>query len=132
VREVLRNGRLRSGWRHPPGEEPDTDTMNEIQLPPEYPVMLGRLQKSRRVLVSAVGAHHDPDGHGTSMWGPLTSGGTGFDVVGIILRKVPFVAGDMLVLDSALTYGSNILINLKLVEQIKRTSFEAVRALVNA
>ncbi len=133
AREVLRSGRLRSGWRSPPGEEVRSDPhAQEIQLPPEYPVVLGRLQKSRRVLVSAVEAHHDRTGHGTSLWGPLTSGDSSFDVVGIVRRRAPFVAGDMLVLDSALTYGSNILSNLRLVEQLKRTSFEAVRALVNA
>lgn len=133
VKEVLRSGKMRSGWRNQIADAPaETDIREEIQLPAEYSLVLGRLQKSRRVLVSSGEWHHDAEGHGTSLWGPLTSGTSGFDVVGVVRRDARFVAGDMLVLDSALTYGSNILSNLKLVEQLKKTSFEAVRALVNA
>lgn len=142
VKEVARGGDLLRGWI-PDLSDRVCTTINgrgsgnsaqvqSIELPPEFPQVLRRLEQSKRVIVSAVNADHDAAGHGTSLWGPLSDDDDGFAVVGIIRRKQPFVAGDMLLLDSALTYGSHILSNLRLVEQLKRTSFEAVRALVNA
>ena len=53
-------------------------------------------------------------------------------VVCAVRCKEPFTAGDMMLLDSVLTYGGHVLRNLNLVDRLKRTSFEAVRALVNA
>ncbi len=67
------------------------------------------------------------------MAGPLADGeGTEPLVVCAVRCKEPFTAGDMMLLDSVLTYGGHVLRNLNLVERLKRTSFEAVRALVNA
>ncbi len=43
-----------------------------------------------------------------------------------------FTAGEMMLLDSVITFGGHVLRNLQLVERLKRTSFEAVRALVAA
>lgn len=106
-------------------------TFDSIELPPEFSTALGRLEQQRRVFVY-VGEADTGTGHGTSMWGPLADDDKGQAAVGLIRRHKPFIAGDMLLLDSALTYASHILSNLRLVEQLKRTSFEAVRALVNA
>ncbi|MGB9626233.1 MAG: HD-GYP domain-containing protein, partial [Phycisphaerae bacterium] len=53
-------------------------------------------------------------------------------VVCAVRCREPFTAGDMMLLDSVLTYGGHVLRNLNLVERLKRMSFEAVRALVNA
>ena len=49
-------------------------------------------------------------------------------MIGIIRKDPLFLSGDMLLLDSTLTYGGHILSNLRLVEQIKKTNFETVRA----
>ena len=103
-----------------------------LELPPEFPNVMERLAQSKRVLVSSEGALPDENGMGTSLWGPLSEDTNGFAIVGVIRRRNKFVSGDMLLLDSVLTYGSNILSNLRLVEQLKKTSFESVRALVNA
>jgi len=143
VKEVTRDDHLHRGTlseddaKAPESFQPPVPDSTEhldadMELPPEFPHVLERLRKSRRVLVSSADAKHEQTGYGTSLWGPLSDGDTGFALVGIVRRAVPFVAGDMLVLDSVLTYGSHILSNLRLVEQLKRTSFEAVRALVNA
>jgi HD-GYP domain-containing protein (c-di-GMP phosphodiesterase class II) len=104
---------------------------NGVAAPGELSRALEQLDRVRRVFV-LVEDHHRSNGFGTSLWGPLSDDGKSIATVGIIRRGRPFVAGDMLLLDSALTYGSHILSNLRLVEQLKRTSFEAVRALVNA
>ncbi|MEP0842482.1 MAG: HD-GYP domain-containing protein [Phycisphaerae bacterium] len=106
-------------------------SFDAIELPPEFSTALRRLEEQRRVFVHVDEAGSE-SGHGTSMWGPLNDDEKGSAAVGLIRRHRPFVAGDMLLLDSALTYASHILSNLRLVEQLKRTSFEAVRALVNA
>jgi HD-GYP domain-containing protein (c-di-GMP phosphodiesterase class II) len=139
VQEVSRNHEMRRGWVKNTDEMypsvfqvADSGNGDTIKLPPEFSSIMQRLQQSRRVLVSSSDASYAQTGHGTSLWGPLMDDGEDFGVVGIIRRSAPFIAGDMLVLDSALTYGGHILSNLKLVEQLKRTSFEAVRALVNA
>ena len=46
--------------------------------------------------------------------------------------RTEFASGDMLLFDSVLAYGGHVLRNLSLVERLKRTSFETVRALVSA
>lgn len=102
------------------------------ELPAEFETALRRLEKKRGVFVFVDGADWTT-GHGTSMWGPLRDADDdGFAAVGLIRRRRPFVSADMLLFDSILTYASHILGNLLLVEKLKRTSFEAVRALVNA
>jgi len=106
--------------------------IESIKLPPEYERVKKQLQKSQRVIVSSTDPAYEKTGHGTSVWGPLKEGDGQFAVVGLTRRQLPFVAGDMLLLDSVLTFGSYILSNLQLIDQVKRTSFEAVRALVNA
>jgi len=103
-----------------------------IRLPREFQQARDRLRQSRRVFVLAEDPGDERAGRGTSMWGALKDQEAGFSVIGIIRRHTPFVSGDMLLLDSTLTYGGHILNNLRLVEQLKRTSFEAVRTLVNA
>jgi HD-GYP domain-containing protein (c-di-GMP phosphodiesterase class II) len=103
-----------------------------LELPAEFPRVLEQFAQSKRVLVSSEGSLPDENGMGTSMWGPLSDGSGDYAIVGIIRRQNRFVAGDMLLMDSVLTYGGNILSNLRLVDQLKRTSFESVRALVNA
>lgn len=131
LKVVTRDGRVTRTWlsavRHS-----GASVSPELSLPTEFEQARERLQESRRVLVCSDNSALEQTGHGTSMWGPLNDGTAQFSIVGIVRRSSPFVAGDMLVLDSALTYGSHILSNLRLVEQLKRTSFEAVRALVNA
>lgn len=102
-----------------------------IDLAPEFQVACRRLDRDRRTFVYV----DEPDaesGFGTSLWGPLHDDEKGSAVIGLIRRHRPFVICDMLLLDSALTYAGHILSNLRLVEQLKRSSFEAVRALVNA
>ena len=102
-------------------------------MPAEYESAADRLKASPRVIVSSVDAAElERSGHGTSLWGPLRQGGEHFAIVGVVRRDRPFHAGDMLLLDSTLTFGGHILSNLKLLEQLRRASFEAVRALVNA
>lgn len=102
-------------------------------LPVEYGIALERLHASRQVIVLSRAEdqiqHH---GHGTSLWGALSYGREHPAVVGVVRRRHPFEARDMLLLDSTLTFGGHILSNLNLVERLKHTSFEAVRALVNA
>lgn len=111
----------------------EVDEANIIVLPAEYESATERLKTERRVIVSSDDSVElERSGHGTSLWGPLQQGGAHFAIVGVVRRDKPFHAGDMLLLDSTLTFGGHILSNLKLLEQLKQTSFEAVRALVNA
>jgi len=111
----------------------DVDRAGAIILPAEYESVMERLKATRRVIVSSDDDDAlDRSGHGTSIWGPLRQGDAHFAIVGVVRRHKPFHAGDMLLLDSTLTFGGHILSNLKLLEQLKRASFEAVRALVNA
>lgn len=111
----------------------DIDRTDIIVLPAEYELATERLKAERRVIVSSDDdTELERSGHGTSLWGPLRQGGAHFAIVGVVHRDKPFHAGDMLLLDSTLTFGGHILSNLKLLEQLKRTSFEVVRALVNA
>ena len=103
-----------------------------IEPPPELAEARQRLIASQRVFVLTPQEGRPDAGHGTSLWGPLKEGDDGYSIVGIIRRDQPFVSVDMLLLDSTLTYGGHILSNLQLVEQIKKTNFETVRALVHA
>jgi HD-GYP domain-containing protein (c-di-GMP phosphodiesterase class II) len=107
-------------------------SIESIQLPPEFDRAKQQLRKSLRVFVSTTDPSFERRGHGTSLWGPLQEGGDEFAFVGVIRRKSPFASGDMLLLDSILTFGGHILSNLQLVDRVKRSSIEAVRALVNA
>jgi HD-GYP domain-containing protein (c-di-GMP phosphodiesterase class II) len=108
------------------------DSVDSIELPPEFNRAKKQLRESQRVLVCATDPLYEQSGHGTSMWGPLKENDDRFAIIGITRRETSFVAGDMLLFDSALTFGGNILSNLHLIEQLKQTSFESVRALVNA
>ncbi len=101
-------------------------------LPPEYDTVRRRLKHSQRVTVLGTTSGHDEMGRGTSMWGLLKEESHAQWIVGMVRRKRSFVAGDMLVLDSVLSYSGHILSNLRLIERLKQSSFEAVRALVNA
>jgi HD-GYP domain-containing protein (c-di-GMP phosphodiesterase class II) len=105
---------------------------SSIGLPPGLDEVRQRLNESQRVFVLN---HRDDSritGHGTSMWGPLKEGSDEYSIIGITRRDQPLESGDMLLLDSTLTYGGHILSNLQLVDQIKKTNFETVRALVHA
>jgi len=103
-----------------------------VDLPPEFELACRRLEEKRGVFVF-VDRADCTTGHGASMWGPLQGEkDTGFAAVGLIRRRRPFTSADMLLFDATLTHANHILTNLLLVEQLKRTSFEAVRALVSA
>jgi len=111
----------------------NVDQAGTIVLPAEYASVAERFKASRHVIVSSDrDVELDQSEHGTSIWGALQQGGAHVAIVGVVRRDKPFQAGDMLLLDSTLTFGGHILSNLRLLEQLKRTSFEAVRALVNA
>ncbi len=104
-----------------------------VQLPSETAEAIRQLHASPRSYVTSDnGVNLRKSGHGTSLWGPLRHAQARFATVGVIRRGRCFEAGDMLLLDSALTFGSHILGNLRLIEQLKRASFESVRALANA
>jgi HD-GYP domain-containing protein (c-di-GMP phosphodiesterase class II) len=76
-------------------------------------------------MASAAGLH--------VMLGPLAEwADAGPSVVCIFRCGGGFDSGDMLLFDSVLMYGGHVLRNLHLVERLKRTAFESVRALVNA
>lgn len=108
------------------------DNASFIMSPPELDEARQCLKKSQRVFVLNNQDNGRDAGRGTSMWGPLKEGEDTYSIIGIIRRDQPFQSGDMLLLDSTLTYGGHILNNLRLVEQVKRTNFETVRALVHA
>jgi len=110
----------------------DLPAVRVLDLPPEFEGARCRLEESPSVFVSTADATGEWTGHGTSMWGALRDDEKSFSIVGIIRRHAPFTSADMLLLDSALTYGGHVLRNLQLVEQLQRTSFEVVRTLVNA
>jgi len=103
-----------------------------IDPPPELNEARRCLTESQRVFVLNPRDDGRNTGRGTSLWGPLKKGDDTYSIIGIIRRHQPFQSGDMLLLDSTLTYGGHILNNLRLVEQVKRTNFETVRALVHA
>ena len=120
---------------------PGTDTAKEparggkcyrFELPPEYADARQRLRRSPRVFVFEDQCVTTKAGHGTSMWGPISDDQSAMACIGIVRRGTPFQSGDMLLLDSTLTFGGHILSNLKLVDQLKQTNFETVRALVSA
>jgi len=75
------------------------------------------------------------DGQPTSvMAGPLGSDAEITDVV-VVARgsdRDEFLSGDMRMLDSVLSHGGQVISNLRLMERLKRLSFEAVLALVSA
>jgi HD-GYP domain-containing protein (c-di-GMP phosphodiesterase class II) len=141
VLKADRDGQITYGWvslcdAQPAGSrEPANDERFGsplITLPPEYAEASRRLQDSHRVFVSAASADDMRSGHGTAMWGVLSESDTRFSTVGVIRRHESFTSGDMLLLDSALTFGGHILGNLHLVEQLQRIGFEVVRTLINA
>lgn len=101
-------------------------------LPREFFIVREKLKESNRVTVLGSTGEHDIEGRGTSLWGMLSEDEHSRWIVGVVRRRRTFVAGDMLVLDSVLSYSGHILSNLRLIERLKQTSFEAVRALVNA
>ena len=109
----------------------DLPALSVLDLPPEFDQACERLEQSRGVFVSTADSGEQA-GHGTAMWGALADDEKTFSIVGVIRRHAPFSSGDMLLLDSTLTYGGHILRNLRLVEQLQQTSFEVVRMLVNA
>jgi len=122
----------RSTRGYQPGTK-EARRVDTIVLPAEYPSAAQRLYAQRRVIVSSDDeAELERSGHGTSLWGPLRQGGPHFAIIGVVRRGKPFHAGDMLLFDSTLTFGGHILSNLRLLEKLRRASFEAVRALVNA
>jgi len=104
-----------------------------VVLPTEAKSVIRQMRSAPRVLVSSDNVQElDLQGHGTSLWGPLRQGDAQIAIVGVIRRERRFEAGDMLLLDSTLTFGGHILSTMTLVERVKQVSFEAVRALVNA
>jgi len=73
-------------------------------------------------------------GFGPAILGPLSEGEQSPSKV-IALRgpaDPAFVSGDMLLMESILTYGGHILRNVRLGERIRRMSLSAIRALVTA
>jgi HD-GYP domain-containing protein (c-di-GMP phosphodiesterase class II) len=113
--------------------EPWPRRIEDVPLPSETVHALRQLRVCGRSVVTCVdGDAFRKRGYGTSLWGPLRHEKNRLAAVGVIRRGRCFEAGDMLLLDSALTFGSHILGNLRLIEQLKRTSFESVHALANA
>ncbi|MBP7933274.1 MAG: HD-GYP domain-containing protein [Phycisphaerae bacterium] len=108
-------------------------------LPPEVELEINELASraihEERVVVRTVSSPCAglPSGGTHAMAGPLRSRDGGPPLVVTAVRCcAEFTAGDMLLLDSVLAYGGHVLRNMHLVERLKRTSFEAVRALVSA
>jgi HD-GYP domain-containing protein (c-di-GMP phosphodiesterase class II) len=130
----LREGGLfQRGYVEVPKESLLPDSVRILDdLPQEFFVAREKLKQSQRVTVLESTGGHDIDGRGTSLWGLLVEDEHASWIVGVVRRQRTFVAGDMLVLDSVLSYSGYILSNLRLIERLKQTSFEAVRALVNA
>lgn len=102
-------------------------------LPEEAVWAIRQMKESPRVIFASesTGDLDDP-GYGTSIWGPLQQGDHGQAYVGVIRRDKTFHSGEMLLLDSTLSYGSHILSTMRLVDRLKKVGFESVRALVNA
>ena len=99
----------------------------------ETAAAMKRLKESAAVFVSSNGdVKLERQGFGTSMWGLLRNGEDHSVAMGAIRRKPPFEVSEMQLMDFALSYGGQILGNLRLAERLRRTSFEVVRAMVNA
>ena len=65
--------------------------------------------------------------------GPLAASEEGQATIVCALRRAAeFEAAEMMLLDSVLTFAGHALRNLALMNRLRRTSFETVRALVNA
>lgn len=110
----------------------------ETEAGPEVAMLARRVRSGeagQRVLVQTVSLERPGCDRGRTqvMAGPLVDL-EGADPLVVCATRCgePFTAGDMMLLDSVLTYGGHVLRNLNLVDRLKRTSFEAVRALVNA
>ena len=121
------------GMRHLRTPLPDPSTVDDILVdwPGNYEVAAERLCGSSSVFVTSPQPDRG-DGRGTTLWGVLKDGGRELLIVAVIRKQFPFASVDMLLLDSALTFCGHILSNLRLVERLKQTSIETVRALVNA
>jgi len=88
---------------------------------------IAQVRSTRTVAVRA-------DAHGRTLLGPLTRLDGAVDVV-IATRPADgpdFNSGDMLVLESLLSFGGQIIANCELHEQLRRFSVETTRALVSA
>jgi len=135
LKHVGPDGHLHRTWAccsEPDGSRPTElkAAFPDVDLPAEFEAVIRRLHEKPRVF-AFVGDAESTTGHGTSMWGPLVDDG-GSAALGLIRRNRPFISADMLLFDSTLTYASHVLNNLRLLGQLKRASFEAVRALVKA
>lgn len=117
----------------------DPVACGNCSLPPEVELEINELAsravREEKVVVRAVSSPCAdlPDGGTHAMAGPLRFGDVGPPLVVTAVRCcTEFTTGDMLLFDSILAYGGHVLRNMHLVERLKRTSFEAVRALVSA
>ncbi len=118
-------------------QEPGNGTTGEVpaDLKAEMRSLAANVREESRVLVETVGAGRSqpPEKKTYLMAGPLREheGNTPLVMCAIRCHK-EFHSGEMLLFDSVLAYGGHVLRNLNLVERLKRTSLETVRALVSA
>jgi HD-GYP domain-containing protein (c-di-GMP phosphodiesterase class II) len=129
-------GEVRQAWASVPawtvsGEIGPRQAFPGVDLPSELGTAVQRLEQKKRVF-AFVDDSSSSTGHSTSMWGLVAEDDGGSAIIGVIRRQPPFVSADVLLFESTLTYASHVLDNLRLLDRLKRTSFEAVRALVNA
>ena len=125
-----------------PGEDfvcPDPQGFVDCPLPTDAEARVGDLVAAVRaepkVIVQSqpAGCSQRPDARMYLMAGPLREGENQQPLVMCAVRCLnEFTSGDMLLFDSVLAFGGHVLRNLNLVERLKRTSFETVRALVSA
>ena len=125
-----------------PGDDfvcPDPEGFVDCPLPTDVESRVGKLVASvmadPKVIVQSLptGCSQKPDARMHLMAGPLREGENKPPLVMCAVRCLKeFTSGDMLLFDSVLAFGGHVLRNLKLVEQLKHTSFETVRALVSA
>ncbi len=101
------------------------------ELPPsvlqEAAAHIEQARQTRRVVVTSLGPHQ-------LILGPLVRLNGRVDVI-LALRRgeiQDFHSGDVLILDSVLSFGSQIISNSELHEKLGRTLFEVTRALVAA
>ncbi len=117
--------------------EPDDCAKCDLpaSLEAEAESLAATVREESRVLVKTLvtNCSQQPEERTYLMAGPLREheGNTPLVMCAIRCHK-EFHSGEMLLFDSVLAYGGHVLRNLNLVERLKRTSFETVRALVSA
>jgi HD-GYP domain-containing protein (c-di-GMP phosphodiesterase class II) len=121
----------RLAWCASPDQPPPIDPAALQQMLQPDIEHLRRTQRAR-LTTAALGSHPAGGFHG--MLVPLRQHPEGLAVV-IALREPtqpPFDSGDVLASESVLGYGGLLLSNLRILEDLRQTALETVRALANA